>query len=510
MQKTWHYFWYLILPILVFALVWIGMAGPMLNARLGMIDDHETMQYLGSDGRINLQEIPSILLNQTEVGKWGSSSRYRPVYYTLRIIESAVFGSKAVFWYSFSAIIMVLSWWGAWLLIAKLINPVMAYLFVFYLLTIPLWGDLLTRLGPSEIYAVAGMVMCTWALYLAFKQKGELGTVLWLLLAGYTLTIGVKENFLILLLPLLVLVGYRIKRFRVTPSEILVYLIILSLGALVVGDIITYTSQTQVDFYGTSISYPARIKWLILKLPKMLVNRHVIISFGFLGYWLWQTVAGSRKHLKYLWVSTVLWIIIFGQYIFYNNNLPANNRYDFPALILLPTLNLLTVAHFSQVTKSKLAKIIAWGLMSAYLLYFVVGRGYGYTREMAIRNSQSSQAFAMQLDRLVESARSHPNDPVILVSSRPLDYELVLSSVRFARASGVSNKIELAYSPSETNYNDPLLTDLDKRMKGISRNGGTEQFAEVSPLDITQDSECLSVAFHTATPYPPCREVAVF
>ena len=83
-----------------FVLVWLlslgvgyCLFGVNLNAKMGMIDDHEVVSFLGPDKDIAVGEIPQ-LLSKTEVGKWGEALRFRPVYYTLRIVESMSFRDK--------------------------------------------------------------------------------------------------------------------------------------------------------------------------------------------------------------------------------------------------------------------------------------------------------------------------------------------------------------------------------------------------------------------------------
>ncbi|OJX66511.1 MAG: hypothetical protein BGO94_06490 [Micrococcales bacterium 72-143] len=63
--------------------------GQLRHARLGLIDDHEILRFLGSDHRLLLWEIPSVL-GTTELANWGEDGRFRPAYYFLRAVEVAL------------------------------------------------------------------------------------------------------------------------------------------------------------------------------------------------------------------------------------------------------------------------------------------------------------------------------------------------------------------------------------------------------------------------------------
>ena len=98
----------LVLPVLVMILFGYFLLSNNFKAGLGMIDDHEIAMFLGSDGKICVSEIPSLLFS-TEVGQFGKALRYRPSYYFLRILESLLWQDKAILWYGFRYLMLVLS-----------------------------------------------------------------------------------------------------------------------------------------------------------------------------------------------------------------------------------------------------------------------------------------------------------------------------------------------------------------------------------------------------------------
>jgi hypothetical protein len=73
--------------------------GPFVSAKFGLIDDHEILRFLGPNHVVRFWDIPRLLITKTEVGQWGTSSRLRPIYYILRLVETALWGDHAGLWY---------------------------------------------------------------------------------------------------------------------------------------------------------------------------------------------------------------------------------------------------------------------------------------------------------------------------------------------------------------------------------------------------------------------------
>ena len=70
-----------------------------LDARWGLLDDHEIMSFLGSDREATLAEFGPLLMS-TEVGRIGTATRFRPSYYSMRIVETIAWGDSARLWYN--------------------------------------------------------------------------------------------------------------------------------------------------------------------------------------------------------------------------------------------------------------------------------------------------------------------------------------------------------------------------------------------------------------------------
>ncbi len=151
------------LPWIVFAVFGFYLIGNNFNAKLGMIDDHEIAMFLGSDGKVSVDEFPKEIL-KTEIGQWGSYLRYRPSYYTLRVLETALWRDDARLWYLSRYLMLVVSMVLGYQIMIMYFPQIVSYLFIFYIMTMPFWPDMLTRLGPSEMYALPAVLLFVYGL----------------------------------------------------------------------------------------------------------------------------------------------------------------------------------------------------------------------------------------------------------------------------------------------------------------------------------------------------------
>ena len=166
-----------------------------LKIQLGPIDDHEIVKFLGSDKQLWIWQIPNVLIEDTEVGSYGSSTRFRPTYYFFRLIETSAFGVDATYWYLARIILVALVCFFLTSGLMKLISFrnqfVVLFLgtsFILAVCSLTTWQDIVARLGPSEIYLALGFSIFFYLSILltleVFSKKS------WLLLClTYTLTL---------------------------------------------------------------------------------------------------------------------------------------------------------------------------------------------------------------------------------------------------------------------------------------------------------------------------------
>jgi len=495
-----------LLPILVFTLFSYFLIGSNFSAKLGIIDDHEIATFLGQDGVVKPSEFVPTLMT-TEVGQWGVMTRYRPSYYSMRILETAMWRDNAGLWYGARFVSLIISMVLAWKILSIYFPGIIAYLFVFYALTMPFWPDLLTRLGPSEIYALPALLFFVYCL---IKNNLAMITI------SYLVAVGGKENLLILLPVLLVRFGLLAIRKKLTMAEIVANLISIGYTLFIVSGVVIATNRAGVDFYLNNISYSDRIVATLWKIPEIVENRHMLAPLTafalMIAYSIWKKKVGKIAH--HIWLGITLLLTALSQYVFYNNILPTNGRYDFPALLLFPIFDLVVAKMLIQVSaKYALAKYIKLAIyfgLCVFMLGYIVKRGYILIQNSARNNAVSTATFDKNLNMVTAEALLHPDATLVFVSDKYFSFEPMISLARFLTAKKVTNKIVIDYT-HEPKVTDPLGIELESRITDSMMGNTTDDksFERFSPKS-EMNTLCYSVTFGSALPSPLCPQIASF
>ena len=496
----------LVLPIVIMMVFSAFLLRNNFTAGLGMIDDHEIAMFLGNDGKINLSEVPLIMAS-TEVGKFGQSLRYRPSYYFLRIVESAWWQDNALFWYGFRYLMLVFSLVLGFKLMSRFFPKVISYLFVFYSLTMPFWPDLLTRLGPSEIYTVPGLMLFLYGL-----AKGKN----WLLTIGYLICVGSKENFLFLLPIILGLFIYRVIKKKVNRLEIFSYILMIGYTFFIGASIVLATKTSGADVYGTSISYPERVMNFIKLTPHIVKSRHAYLSIATMTiYSIYLFFQSKGRNFKHLSLMVVISLVIVSQYILYNNSLPTNSRYDFPGIILFRILDLVAIAMIlKSLEKTKiydLAKTGIYLVMIVFMGYYIFTRGYTLILMASEKNARLSRDFSQKIELVARTLKNQPETKLVFISRHYIDFEPIVSVTRYLNSKGVGNEFYLDYTSLKIGQDDGLGNELNDRLMKVGKSEEEQEdvFGRFSVDKRGEEDSCYSISFQREYPNP-CELITSF
>lgn len=494
-----------LVPLLVFAVFGYYLIGGLFSARLGMIDDHEIPYFLGSDGVIKLVDLPKVI-GMTEIGAWGEYLRFRPSYYTIRVLETMLWRDNATMWFVTRYVLLVLSMWMGFRIMSQYLPKILSYLFLFYTMTMPFWADILTRLGPSETYAVLALMLFAYG-----WQFGKSG----LLFLGYILAVGSKENMLFLLPLLIIWLVIKIIKKSLTRNEI--FGVILSLGftAWILGGIILATSRAGTDIYGTPISYRYRITRFVWDIPKIIAERSMYFSVATTFIMAFFALAKKYRKLAMapLVCAAILYISVASQYIFYPNTIPSHSRYDYPALVLVRIIDLVAIYGLVRLTSSwrwnKLIRVALLGILGMYTGLGIYRYGYQHTHSRITTVVLATSSFASKIDTIITTAKKTEDMTLVFVSERYIDFEPVSSVLRYLNAKEIRNRIEFRYTPQPM-LSDPLGLHLEGRMIGAMNGENKEElFSRFSSFS-NPAKNCYSITYGDAAPLPACPELARF
>ena len=489
---------------LVLAAVAVGFTlylwGPLGSARWDLIDDHEIAHLVGPGGRLALTDIPSTLLQETEVGLAGRASRFRPVYYALRLLECSAWGLEPSRWYLARQVLFAVTVFIALALAAQAVGVPAAVFCLAWVLAAPYWPDVWARLGPSESYAAFGLAVWGTGFTLFWRgprrpDGGPARLAAGILLLGFVLASGAKENLLVLLLPMLLVLWTDVSAARPWRVRLWAGVLAILWALLVAGPLVARLATTGVDVYDQPVSFGARLAVVLRSMgaPTPLHVAAVVSLAVWIGArWLRSPRAASWRSLgsTLLIASLALLAFYVSQDVFYNGILPTGTRYDFPALLAWPLWLVVAVTAVRRLFPGRALRLGAWAIFLALLV--TSAPGLARNRSVAAGIAAATRAFTARLTALAEAGRRAPQQPIVITSHRAVDFEGVVSVPRFLEAYGVTNPrfLYLAWDDPDGSASTPL----ERRHARELRVGATQATPYYQPIgQFRPDLPCLSV-----------------
>lgn len=487
--------------------------GTSMQASFGIIDDHEIALYLGSDHRITLGEIIPQLLS-TEVGEPGTSLRYRPAYYLVRLLEAWAWGDNVAAWYGFRLVILAAFLGVCWRIAAAYWGIFFSGMAMVNLLRLTFWSDLFARLGPAETYAVLGLALCLGGFFLlANNLRREITSnsrLSWLLLCvGCALCAGVKENFIPLIFPVL----YIARRYRSsaqwgTFQSVALMLTLVWVGFIAVA-VSTSLLKSKVDVYANSIRASDRGVELI----RAVVSPESIMVVGLAAAGIGASrvvkkASHKKNALTYAKLSLGTWLVIVSQYVFYNGNWPTGTRYDFPGVFVLAVFCLATLHYAGAWLRlQNFSALRNIGRFIAVLVVLLTASGnYAHAGERVASTIRETQAFTQTMEAVSRLILSHPQENVLIEVGDYSQYEPAVSYARFLPFYQVENPLYLSVAllpepGRESSFDQAVYLHL----QSISKQG-MEAVLPLSQL-LASTKPCVSIQL-AADSTGPCTRIA--
>ena len=513
----------------LFLLVSFYMFGQLRHSELGLIDDHEILRFLGPDHVIRLSDIPSILFGQTEVGRWGHDTRLRPVYYLVRIIESALWGTDTGLWYSVRVVIVAFTAMMASVTVLRAtlrgaadrlqqsLTVLISLIAGVLVLTLPAWSDIATRMGPAETYvAPAIAVFALGAVEIWATPARKHGWIL--LVVGYLLAVGSKEDCLVLIVPLLVVTLAKFGPARRPRFLIILFAIAATATAYEALGIALGTAG--VDIYGNR------------RTAGLLVD--VLSSNPFLASTLFFTVialiwdvsrlapgkdTGSSTQLgralswlrlfPFTLVSALTVALVIGEAFLYQNyyseGVFSPVRYGFITELCLVVGFVTLLAIVARLVSTAGALRWSIGVAAAIGLTLTVLSTpladhltqFNSARPLSIALAAQSQFVSQEIQQGIADVRDHGGSQVVLVVDQPLDYERVQSLSEFLAYYGATDAVYLQVRiPPQA---DPFLSQLTSDLEHMQKNGKQDNGWRILPA-ASRDTTANTVCFYFQDP----------
>jgi len=455
----------------------IYVTSPTLRAPFGSMDDHEPLRWMGRDRELALSEVLPLLLQDTEVGQFGETSRFRPSYYLVRVLQTVFLGPNPLAWYlsvlcAYITACALLSWSvSRWALAAaqtlttsrtlqvastSVATVISAVLFV----SIHAWSDIAIRLGPAEMLALLGISVAVLSATMLVERQSSKWFIP--LLLGVVTAVGAKEVMLPwgLLPATLAYLRYSFgdSKALVSATSLIGFLGSAVVAAavippIVVGGEATYGardgSRLALTLQGLLGVFPAY--WA----PSALALFCALVFFSFV--W-WKRDQAFVLTLWLLAVLSLAWfffdaLIYFGAYeaIRYNINWQFLKVLWIIAAVLLSCIAL---GYASSLTK-RIAGILTLTLSSLLLALAItdVPNRVIAIRSAAHDNFRYTTKYQEQLDRYLTTIQENPQATAVIVWSDINNYEGVVAVAQAIRlASGADRAIVVTFDPRSEDY----------------------------------------------------------
>lgn len=460
--------------------------GQTLDARFGLIDDHEIVAFLGADGRLPWGEIVPTLLGSTEVGNVSSTGRFRPVYYGFRLAETAAWGPDPRAWYAvraFAYVAFVLAAVWAAMRTAGVVAAVFALVAA---ATSPLWGDVLGRLGPAEAYgallSAAGLVSGVVAFQA--RSRGGAAAAAAVLASSAALLCGVKETFI----PLAAIGGAAAACACLRKGMRGVALAMAGAVAaailIVAVPVAVHTMAAGQDIYAREVGVTQRLGLVAggLRVGAWTTSA-ALVAVGIAaaaGLLLARGDAARKARVRRSAVVAAAVVLCAAgleatQFVLYAGSWPTGIRYDFPGVFAGPAKLVaaaaLAVHAAGDSPRARAAVAAALLLLCATA---VPGARHGLARISAATgaNVETTVRSARALDAIFDAAAD--GHVVVLDAHLPaLSYEPMFAVLRYLAASGRHGPVAVRLLRPDDPPRNQLEAGLGEVMRRLSDGGGS-------------------------------------
>jgi len=502
------------------------LTGGMVWADFCIVDDHYEALWLGSGGTFPFVRIWPALLD-TEVGSLGSGGRFRPIYFLYLELETWLLGDRPGLYHALRILYFGLFLSVAGRVAIRCAGIVPALALVAAIAGLKFWSNLWTlSFGPAEQIAVVGVSLLLLAcdtIVPRFVSGDSIPT--WALPVasiGTAIAAGSKENFVFLLAALGLLTLALAMARRLSPVSAILALPPLAVPALVLYALLSAAGNGQ-DFYGVDNSITHRLVAFLAF--RQLLAQPAFVPFALASIMLAGALSllahrrsplprpqRQRAIVVFLGFTGFLGLYVLWEMFFYNGRLPSGSRYDFPILLLPPSIMLGFLAFIRYAflpgggRRWRYAQFVFAALMALYL-----GRYHTtFTLPRAVNLAVArTTAFRHDFSVMQTVASEHPDWPIVLEPNSPWDYEVVATFGLWAKFFRVTNPVLLRVEIAPKDIADKFQQSLTDQMQTWGATGlpGNFQALPDPAMLLQRDGQCYGIGFWRSS-ISPCMPLA--
>ncbi|PJZ80021.1 hypothetical protein [Leptospira meyeri] len=441
-----------------------------LFAEWWLIDDHELFSFLGSiHNYYGIWDYFNLLIEKTEVGRFGETARFRPSYFFLRLVELYFFGLNATLFYLVRYIIAILFSLVLFLFLRKFLDSIISISLVLVVWSYPFWADVFSRMGPAEIYGTLGLTLILLSYVISSSNKILTS---FLRLIGLLILIGAKENFLVFIAISFIEI-WKLIRNRENPIVLywFEFLPILYAFFIFLSLFGFYTNYSE-DIYGNSTNISDRLDLFVVLLKD---SSFIIFLLSVLLICIFSVFSRKFfiKNKEYILIVFFCFTTYLLNFLFYHSKWPTGMRYDFPGLLCFPIALAFTIKIFLKYYYVSSKKQVLVLILVSLFCFNISGIKANF--KSSIENQKRTVAFSNFLKETRSNLIVNPNVDVAIRIGSAWDYEPYFSLLVFFTYYDLKNQIFLKLDsiPKTTDFEKQLLNVLSKRenLKAQPRKG---------------------------------------
>jgi hypothetical protein len=501
---------WLLMACVAAAVCWL-LFGASPRATWGIIDDHEIHSMIGA-GRdsIPLDEIPGLIARHPEIASpTFTSTRYRPGYYLLRLVEAAAWGRWAEGWMITRLVLFTFTAALGFDLLRQWLGFVGGGIALAVFAGLWMWPEIVIQLGPPECYAAPAVVAFAWCVVHIVRGRTAANAAAWTGLALAALVaIGAKENFVILA-PLAILVAAtEWWRGRLTVPAVGACVVVSAAAlwvAFVVGAGIAANGGRDVYQRPVGLTGFARGgEGSSDRAVRKLVGYGVPLLAAAAGLCIaaWRSRLTQPRLAGVFAVGATLAFTALSQFFFYRGEVFKKCRYDLPFVPLVVVLLIggLVLASMWRSGGPNARRLRRRLLVPGTLAIAACVLGGDHARAVTQGYVSRTQAFGARLDALTAACRAAPERPVVFrIEDDPsANYEPTLSVPTYLRSFGIPNRLFLDPTCIPLPENSGCVPWQEQDLARAAVAGG-HRFAPWA--DVPTDQPTIDVRIATPAPH---------
>jgi hypothetical protein len=396
------------------------------------------------------------------------------------------------------------------------------------------WGNIFTHSTlVSEQSAAMGVGLIIFGFGLLFswfvnRDRRRIDLPVLLVVLGGFVCLGSKENFMPMLALDILVVAAAARLGKIgTPTLVACILLILLDVAICYGIVVPNIGRTT-DIYGVDSSIGYRLR--MIPHSRLFPLALIALAGGAAAAWGWRHMrvrddANARSFLALGALLVFSGLYLTWEIFFYVGRLPAGQRYDFPALLIIPILagSALWAAAFwcarldwLRRRFSPLALRVIFGLLilNVATVYYARHKLLPVRDAVKLSNDRTARMRA-DLEQSRALTAPHPDWPIIVTPSAPLNAEAVVTFPIWLQFFEIPNPASVLVKVPESAMTSDFERMLVKQMRYVSEHGQQDRqgalYLPMSPAveNALTQGHCYVVEFSTrytscvALPYTP-------